>query len=804
MTEYDLKALSKDLLDKYDVTKKSETIIGRDVMVETVSQIETDIKKEEIINYEDSNPLKNFGLENIEESNVVHLIDLSKNSSLKKPSFSKNSKVNADTIWGKTSFFLKKKEGLHSILKEQNTNYLSDFLFIFHRKDFEAISESSMNGRLDYGSEEIDILMDYYKNFMKGNEPFRDFHAVITDQNALWGLDSILQQGKYFIVCPSNFYIPGKAQSKIAQLIIKGKVSRKVRGLGNIYGKIEKYLYHSQGQEILEESYPIYTKDVDFKIDRTMFDNLTILDIPVKRHIAIIWKDNKWTIQAMGQQTQEDGVLRLDEQGEWFLTQDDDASGGFTFQICKGGYKDANKIVEGTFKPVVKVIKSPEIYTKPKPKTVLKQAITESKIIKEESNNEESGTVFMKGRTPSKANVEYHPTIMMKGRKPGSNIIQEFVLTHRLIPLLNAIPNNPDQEFVIPVGPTCEYIVDDQEAWLNIILSYKDLNNNRLEEDSIKLIPANDQKLYILGESNIFPNTIFTFTEELLEKNIILVDKPGISNKHEANFYCELDFKNVPQINGSRFHWCQIKIEPQFDYGLTNEAAIIGRGCYRASSLDLIPEGFWDAFREKYFRMKKVGENTEKIEKQIAAFGHMDIMSSRYHGLFLKNSQSLYNLSLAAPIFIFGKDGKQKQVINNVDKKKLPEETRKIYQNISKFEKSQLENLDDRKKLINESENFIAGSNGLIHQIDLLKETGSACLETGDSIVIGQSKYVYFKRPANKSRDEILGIETNDIIDEQNSNTIVKTNDDQSNEQGSENLVETNDDQSLEIEKKEE
>jgi len=300
---------------------------------------------------------KEYGLDNCCKNKFMHKISLNSNSRFfNEVEFEKNSQVNAVLLWGKPPFAFRKRsfftfinrEGLYSILKNQN-NPPTDFLFVFHRKDFENIYMCSSGNRLDYGKEETELLQFFYKNFFKEKEIKRSFHAAFTTQDKLWGTDSLLQPGTYYIISSQNFYIPDYNSKMIAQLSIKGRVAKKVNGLSNIIGKEEKYLYHSEGNRILEETYPIYSNSVDFTIDRCLFDNLTILDIPKNRRCAIVMDRIDWKIQSLSFPTYEEGILKLDEQGEWLLDIADFRDGNFNFYLYRRGSDNKNCVIEGKF-----------------------------------------------------------------------------------------------------------------------------------------------------------------------------------------------------------------------------------------------------------------------------------------------------------------------------------------------------------------------------------------------------------------------------------------------------------------------
>jgi hypothetical protein len=703
-----------------------EAQLDADIMADVIDLAPQDVSTKESI-------FEQYGLGNACQARFLHHVSLATGSRVfRDAEFEKNSQVNADILWGKTPFAIKKRDGLYSLLKSQSTPQ-ADFLFIFHRKDFEKIYASAFGERLDYGGEEINRLKAYFKDFARGSNIGRELHAVFTDQNALWGTDAVLEQGNYYIVSGSNFYIPDSENTRIAQLTIKGKVAKKVNGLKNIFGKQEKYLYHSEGKEVVEEVYPIYTTEVDFTFDRCLFDNLTVLDMPQNRKVAIIAEglgdDLLWKIQSLSYPCEDDGILQLDEQGEWFLIQED-CTNGFDFFLCKGGKEEEHRVLEGKFRRLNER-RSP------------KKSINKASIPKREYRD--PGTRTGIPRTPAQGPRDFQMTVLNIGRQPKSSIVQEFSLTHRLIPFLVNPPDTKLQEYEIPVGEPSTFLIDDTSAWMYIRVGFKNIYGETLSEDRLKVIPRHGKKLYLLGESTPIEPLEFEFTDELMTRIVQIVDKPGLTDIAEAGFRCTLDFKNVPKDpqTGNRYHWCRVSVDPSKSYPINMPTALIGRGCFRPAAMNLIAEGFWDTLQEKRYRAS--AEEQKAVDRMIERYGYMDIMSSRYHGLFVKDSETLYNISLSVPIYVLENEDQHKCCLNPMPKDELPDQLKQQYSQLSQLEKDQFNNRSNREQLKKLSASFLTSENGFLRSESLFKVRDKTQLVSGDSVIIGLSQYLYQK-----------------------------------------------------------
>ena len=744
--------ISKISVDNFcnTILESNPSIENHITQVDSEIMIEPQIEKFEAPSIEPMDVFTLYGLEASCKERFLNLVSISKGSKVfKNVEFGKDSTINADIIWGKTPFTIKKKEGLYSIIKSQ-PSFLSDYLFIFHRDDYELISASSSGYRLDYGSEELEILQSFFHDMIKHSPNQRPLHIVFTDQNALFESSSLLEKGSYYIVCAQNFYIPDPTSTKIAQVTIKGRVQRKVRGLKNIYGKYEKYLYASTGSEILEETYPIYSDSVDFTIDRCLFDNLTILDMPMNRRIAIISdakEDQKiWTIQALWRNTQEEGVYQLDDNGQWFLIKQETPDGGFDFQICNGGKDTSHQVVSGTFRTIARQ----KQIEKSKTSNISIQPIQPDSQPAPCPTELEDSTCKIKGRGPAQNEPSDMVTIVNKGRRPPNTPVQEFVLTHRLIPFLDSPPKNASKEFVIPIGAPCEYLLANQSPWLEIHLGFKTIHGELLTEDALQIIPK--QNTYLCCESSPVSNMMITYSDDLKDHPIILVDQPNLSEHSEAGLRCILDFKHVPQdrMNNTQYHWCRINVDPIRPYPINQFAALIGRGCYKPQRMDLISEGYWDMLREQRYRSKS--NQHAEVDRLIDQYGFMNIMSSRYHALFIKEDETLYNLSLSVPIYVFDQTGEEKAVLPPIEKSLVPPHLLQLYQDMSRLEKQQLFNKEDREQLMKITATFLTSNDGFLTSKALFNARSSHQLKSGDSVVIGLSQFTYIKRLGNESR----------------------------------------------------
>jgi len=736
MSEYSF--LENIPIDNASVSHEAQ--LDADIMINPSISEDIDTKPSK-----EKDTYEQYGLGESCVNNYVHRVSLASATRVfKAAKFEKNAKVNADILWGKSLISIKKRDGLYSILKSQNPP-LSDFLFVFHRKDLETIYSSD---KLLEGREEIEILKSYYRDTIKETENQRDLHVAFTDQNALLGTESFLDQGTFCIVCGPNFYIPDNHQTKIAQITIKGKVFQKISGLKNITGKKEKYLYHSKGTQVLEETYPIFSPSVDFRIDRCLFDNLTILDMPENRRMTIFSEltegnNIQWTLKSLSLPSKEEGVLELDEKDEWFLIQDDLPDGGFDFFICRGGKAKENRVIEGAFRPLIKAQKEQ------KPQQVVPTEPQKVNMPQVEYNE----TRVITGRTPVTEPTEYKMTILNRGRKPKDEIIQEFVLTHRLIPFLDKKPETQSGEYDIPVGPPSEFLVDNQNAWMDIRLGFKSLDGHTLSEDRLKVIPRPDKSLYLLGESNPMTSKEFAFTTDVLKKIVHIVDQPGIDDISLAGFRCTLDFVNVPKDESTenRFHWCRVSVDPIRSYTFNLFTALIGRGCFRPEGMDLISEGFWDTLREKRYRVSS--DEQADVDKMISRYAYMDIMSSRYHGFFVKSIETLFNVSLYVPVYVYDKDNQPKAILQPMKKELLPDHLTKHYSQLSQLEKAQFSDKNNRDELKKLSASFLTSEQGFLKSQTLFQNRNKVQLESGDSVVIGLSQYTYFKRRANEPRN---------------------------------------------------
>ena len=721
-------------IDNAEVSHEAQ--VDPDIMIDPdndTDQSASDVSTQETI-------FEQFGLEKACQNRFLHHISLASGSRVfRDAEFEKNSQVNADILWGKASFTLKKRDGLYAILKNQEQP-LSDFLFIFNRKDFEKIYASTSGSRLDYGGEEINRLKAYFRDFTKGMNIPRELHAVFTDQNALWGTDTFLQPGSYYIVSAPNFYIPDNDSTKIAQIKIKGKVIKKVNGLKNINGKQEKYLYHSEGKKILEEVYPIYTPEVDYTLDCCLFDNLTVLDMPKNRQVAIIAEgmhDNpKWTLQSLSYPSEDDGVLQLDEDGEWFLIKEDGVDNGFDFFLCKGGKETENRVLEGEFRQLTER------------RRASRKTANKSKSPTPSPKREyiDPGTRMPQGRSSATRPRDFQMTVLNVGRKPKSSVVHKFDLTHRLIPFLDRPSDAKFQEYEIPVGEPSAFLLDDASAWMYIRVGFKNIYGETLSEDRLKIIPRHGKNLYLLGETTPIEPLEFEFTDELMERIVQIVDKPGLTDISEAGFRCTLDFKNVPKDarTGNRYHWCRVSVDPYRSYSLKMETALIGRGCFKPEAMDLIPDGFWDTLREKRYRASSTEEQKE-VDRMIERYAYMDIMSSRYHGFFVKEEENLYNISLSVPIYILENENALKSVLNPMSKDSLPDQLMQQYSQLSQLEHEQLSNPKNREQLMKLSASFLTSKNGFLRSESLFQERENINLVSGDSVIIGLSQYLYQK-----------------------------------------------------------
>ncbi|MBF0398244.1 MAG: hypothetical protein HQK78_15820 [Desulfobacterales bacterium] len=688
---------------------------------------------------------------------------------------------NAEYLWGHKKWLMGSGRGLYNVIK--NNSNLSNFMFIFNKDDHTAIIRSSKGRRIDQGEEEIRKLQEFYeKEFKQDGE---NLHIVFTEQKTLWKTDSILDRGSFFIVGLSNFYIPDKRDVPVAYITVRGKIARSIKGLQNIYGKSEKYIYDSKGDTIMEERYPIYDPNVDFTIDCSLFDNITILDLPPNLNIALISKEDSdkidWDIQSISYPINLNGteVFTLDDNDQWLLQLRSDSEGRKEFIIYSSGLiDDEHQVIKATLEQVKRSsenVKKPR--TKPlttdigestsKPETIdvgerIAQDIFKKAQIKPETIDvgERKPKDIIRNRPEKNLTIDVEERVFKgddKGKLKMRTIdigehkakeveIQEFVLTHRLLPMLDKKIklDIPKEGFVIPVKVPSELVIDENmEQWLEIVLGFKDLQGKDLDEDCILIIPKCEE-LYLIGEKTPLKPTQIEYTPDVDSKVITIVNKPGISNPLDADFRCTLDFSSVPKYkSGGRKHWCLLDIEPEHHYKATANM-IIGRGCYyqpeKADFIDIIPEGFLDNISEKYYNALNKDEK-ENAKKFLDNFGYMKILSSRYHGFFIKEHEMLYNISLSQPIFVYGNDGKQKNIIKPIDKNVLPKKLQTMYEEIN-----ELEDKGSRKQLMEKTVPFLISSEGLLTSKDLLKHRDKTPLNSGDSVIIGLSKYLYQKK----------------------------------------------------------